>query len=72
VLAQADVSFAVSHGGSTRVAQVLAHADVVLLSPRLSDVLASRRIACKAMGIARQNLAWAGAYNLVCIPLALA
>jgi Cu2+-exporting ATPase len=33
--------------------------------------VAARRAALRAVGIVRQNLAWAAAYNAVCIPLAL-
>lgn len=71
VLASADVSFALAHGAGVRVGQAQAHADAVLLSPRLGDVAQARRIACHALRVVRQNLAWAAAYNAVCIPLAL-
>jgi len=47
------------------------HADAVITSNRLQDLLDARRTAKRAMRIVRQNLAWAAAYNAVCIPLAL-
>jgi P-type Cu2+ transporter len=67
VLARADVSFAFAHG--SRLSQL--QADAVLLSPRLGDVADARELAVKARRVIRQNLAWAAAYNAVCIPLAL-
>jgi len=42
------------------------------VSNRLHDLLAARTLAKRALRIARQNLAWACAYNLSCVPLALA
>lgn len=67
VLAQADVSFAMGHGAA--VARV--HADGVVLSDRLADVAGARQLARRAIAVLRQNLAWAAAYNLACVPLAL-
>jgi P-type Cu2+ transporter len=66
VLRAADVSFAMGSGAA--LAQ--AHADTVLLSPRLSSVSEAARVASKTMAVIRQNLAWATAYNLVAIPAA--
>jgi len=68
VLARADVSFAMGEGAAVARAQ----ADGVLVSNRLHDLQAARALAQSALRIARQNLAWAGAYNLACVPLALA
>jgi Cu2+-exporting ATPase len=68
VLAQADVSIAM--GGGADLAQL--HADAVLLSNRLDDLSAAARIARRARSIVRQNLAWALAYNVIAIPVALA
>jgi P-type Cu2+ transporter len=48
-----------------------AHADAVILSNRLTDLAAAHALARRAMRIVRQNLAWAAAYNLACIPLAM-
>jgi Cu2+-exporting ATPase len=68
VLAQADVSFAMGHGAL--VART--HADAVILSGRLGDVVDARRLAQRTLRVIRQNLAWAALYNLACVPLALA
>ncbi len=68
VLAQADVSFAMGRGAM--IARL--HADAVLVSNSLSDVLAAHRLARRMVRITRQNLVWAAAYNLACVPLALA
>ncbi len=68
VLAQAQVSFALSHGAGLSQS----NADAVLLSDRLLDVWRARRLARRALRVMRQNLAWAAAYNLCCVPLALA
>ena len=67
VMARADVSFAIGDGP----ALTRSHADFVLLSGSLADVAAARTIARRAMHVVRQNLAWAAAYNAVCVPLAL-
>jgi len=67
VLGRADV--AVAMGSGADLAQL--QADAVLLSNRLDDLVAAVRIARAARRIMRQNLAWALAYNLVVIPLAL-
>lgn len=67
VLALADVSLAMGQGAL--VSRV--HADAVVISNRLSDVVWAYRLSQKAMRIVRQNLIWAATYNMVCIPLAL-
>jgi Cu2+-exporting ATPase len=68
VLALADVSLAMGQGALVARSQ----ADAVILSNKLGDFVAARRTARKAVRIVRQNLVWAGAYNAVSIPLALA
>lgn len=67
VLAQADVSFAFSNGSA--VSQM--SSDVVLLSQRLIDVWAARRLALRCKRVVQQNLIWSAAYNAACVPLAL-
>ena len=68
VLARADVSLAMGQGA----ALARAHADITLLSGRLSDLVAARRVAKRTLRVIRQNLAWAALYNAACVPLALA
>ncbi len=68
VLAGADASFA--FGQSVPLAQ--ARSDFVVMGDRLSMVAQTVWLARRTMSIVRQNLAWAAAYNLVCIPLAVA
>jgi Cu2+-exporting ATPase len=68
VLARADVSVAMGQG--TALART--HADLTLLSGRLSDLLAARATAQRMLRVVRQNLAWATLYNAACVPLALA
>jgi len=67
VMARADVSFAIGDGPALTRSQ----ADFVLLSGTLADVATARTIAQRAMRIVRQNLAWAIAYNAICVPVAL-
>ncbi|MBI5272015.1 MAG: cation-translocating P-type ATPase [Burkholderiales bacterium] len=67
VLARADVSFAMGRGAM--VARV--HADAVIVSNRLGDLVAARQLSTRMMRIIRQNLFWAAAYNLACVPLAV-
>ena len=67
VLAMADVSLAMGQGAL--VSRV--HADAVVVSNRLSDVVLAYRLSCKTMRVVHQNLVWAAAYNFICIPLAL-
>jgi Cu2+-exporting ATPase len=66
VLAQADVSIAMSSGAD--LAQL--RADAVLMSDSLQDLASAVRIARSTRAVLRENLAWALAYNLVAIPLA--
>ncbi len=67
VLAGANVSFAV--GRATALAQ--SQADFVVLGEQLLRVPQTLRLARRTMRVVRQNLAWALAYNLACIPLAV-
>ena len=68
VLAQAHVSVAM--GGGTDLAR--SQADVVLLSDDLRQLAGGILLARRTLTIIRQNLAWAFAYNLLAIPLAMA
>ena len=68
VLAGADASFA--FGQSVPLAQ--ARSDFVVMGDCLSLVAQTVWLARRTMSVVRQNLAWAAAYNLVCIPLAVA
>ncbi len=68
VLAQADVSLAMAEGATLARAE----ADGVLVFNRLGDVVVARALARKAIRIVHQNFAWAFAYNVVAIPLAIA
>jgi len=67
VLARADVSFAMGQGALVSRAQ----ADAVVASGRLGDLVLAFDLARRSMGVVRQNMLWAAAYNAVCIPLAL-
>lgn len=70
LLAQADVAVAMTHGAMA--SQREAH---LLLDSARADVLRglplAHAVARRARRVARQNLAWAAAYNAACIPLAL-
>ncbi len=68
VLARADVSLAMGQGALVSRSQ----ADAVITSNRLGDLVRARSTARHAVRIVRQNFIWAGAYNAVSIPLALA
>ena len=67
VLARADASLAMGQGALVS----RCHADAVITSNRLLDLVAARRSAQRALRIVRQNFIWAAGYNAVCIPLAL-
>jgi Cu2+-exporting ATPase len=67
-LAAADVSFAMGHGALAARHQ----ADAVLGNQRLAELWFARRIALRCRRVIQQNLGWAAAYNLTCVPLALA
>jgi Cu2+-exporting ATPase len=68
VLAQAHLGIAM--GGGAELSQV--QADIVLLSGDLRALLDAVDIGRFAWRVIRQNLAWAIAYNLVALPLAVA
>jgi Cu2+-exporting ATPase len=68
VLARADVSIAMGQGAPRARAQ----ADITLMSGRIGDLVRARRLAVRTMRVVRQNLVWAAAYNMVCVPLAMA
>ena len=67
VLARANTSFALGHAAPLAQAQ----ADFVLQSGKVMDVAWTLHQARQTMRVVRQNLVWAGLYNLVCVPLAL-
>ena len=67
VLARADASLAMGQGALVS----RSHADAVITSNDLGDLVRARRRAQRALAIVRQNFIWAGAYNALCIPLAL-
>ena len=68
VLAQADVALAM--GGGARLAQQ--RADAVLVSRDLRDLPRAIAQARRTLRVVRQNIAWAFAYNLLVLPLAIA
>jgi len=68
VLASADVSIAV--GQAVPLAQ--ARSDFLILGGQLRAVPALLQHARKTRAVVRQNLAWAAAYNALCVPLAVA
>lgn len=65
-LTAADVGIAIGTGTDIAIES----ADIVLIGGELSGVLTSVKTAKKTMRIIRQNLFWAFAYNVVCIPIA--
>ena len=67
VLARADASLAMGQGAL--VSRI--HADAVITSNRLGDLVGARRTAQRTLRIVRQNFIRAELYNAVCIPLAL-
>jgi Cu2+-exporting ATPase len=67
VLAGADVSMV--FGSATLLAQELA--DCVVLNPSLTWVIGCLNHAQRTLQVVHQNLLWAFAYNLICIPMAL-
>ena len=67
VLARADVSIAMGHGVPLAQAQsdfVVSGAQVLAIPMLMEQARRTRRIV-------RENLAWAAAYNFVCVPLAV-
>ena len=67
VLARADVSVAMGHA----VPLAQAKADFVVLGGQLTAVASLLLHARRTRFVVRQNLAWAAAYNAVCVPLAV-
>lgn len=68
VLARAQVSVALGDGAQLARAQ----ADLALLSEHLAPLGQAWRVAQRCLHVIRQNLAWAIAYNLAALPLAMA
>jgi len=68
VLAGADVSLALS-GGAALAQQ---SADLVVTGSSLLRVPQAIEVARRTRRLVRQNLAWAGGYNLVALPVAIA
>ncbi|MGL4576809.1 MAG: HAD-IC family P-type ATPase, partial [Burkholderiaceae bacterium] len=68
VLARADVSIVL--GKAAPLAQ--SRADLIVLSGRINDIVAAVDLSRRALRIVKQNLFWAAAYNLACVPLAIA
>jgi Cu2+-exporting ATPase len=68
VLAQAQLSIAM--GSGALLAQT--HADIVLLSGQLQGLIEAMTVAARAVGIMRQNLIWATAYNAIALSCAAA
>ena len=68
VLARADVSIAMGHA----VPLAQAKSDFVILGGQLTAVASLLLQARRTRIVVRQNLAWAAAYNIVCVPLAVA
>ncbi|MDP2786472.1 MAG: heavy metal translocating P-type ATPase [Pseudomonadota bacterium] len=66
VLAQAQVSIAVDQGAEAAQAA----ADMVLLSTEIGRLADGVKLARKAQGVIRQNLAWSAFYNALAIPAA--
>jgi Cu2+-exporting ATPase len=67
VLAAADVRIAMGEGAML----ARSAADALLVSNRLSAIPQALALARRTRRVLRQNLAWAAAYNLACVPLAL-
>jgi Cu2+-exporting ATPase len=66
VLARADVSIAMGHA----VPLAQAKSDFIIPGAQLGAVPKLVQHARRARRIMRENLAWAAAYNIVCVPLA--
>jgi Cu+-exporting ATPase len=65
-LAKATVGIAMGSGADVAVEA----SDVTLLSPEPMSLVRALRLARRAMRTMRMNLAWAGIYNVVGIPIA--
>lgn len=60
------MSVAMSRGS----ALALASADLILVADSLEALPAAFTVARRTLRIVRQNLIWAGGYNILCMPLA--
>ena len=67
VLARANTSFALGHAAPLAQAQ----SDFIVQGGQVMDVVRTLVQARATLRTVRQNLVWAAAYNLVCVPLAL-
>jgi len=67
VLARADTSFALGHAAPLAQSQ----SDFIVQGGKVMDVVCTLAQARATLRTVRQNLLWAGAYNLVSVPLAL-
>ncbi len=65
-LTAADIGIAI--GSGTDIA--IESADIVLMSGDISGVLSAVKIGRRTFRIIKQNLFWAFAYNIICIPVA--
>ncbi len=68
VLSTADVSIAMGAGADL----ARTHADFVLIGDRLYSFFRAYKLAKRTMTVVRQNLIWAGCYNLLALPAAAA
>lgn len=66
VLARADVSIAMGHA----VPLAQARSDFIIPGAQLQAVPSLMRHARRTRAVVRENLIWAAAYNVVCVPLA--
>ena len=65
-IAEADLSMAMGTGTDTAIAA----ADITLIRPSLTTATDALKVAKSTVRIIKSNLAWAFAYNLICIPIA--
>ncbi|CAB4678643.1 unannotated protein [freshwater metagenome] len=65
-IAEADLSMAMGTGTDTAIAA----ADITLIRGSLGTAIDALNVAGKTVKIIKSNLAWAFAYNVICIPIA--
>jgi Cu+-exporting ATPase len=65
-IAEADLSMAMGTGTDTAIAA----ADITLIRASLGTAIDALNVAGKTVKIIKSNLAWAFAYNVICIPIA--